>query len=84
MATVTKEDITNTFISLYEAQTHATYTFSADSEGNVTQSEPIYVQNEVTPELEQIIKTFADAVIQEFKSKGIDIGDSLATKLDVG
>ena len=84
MATVTKENIRDTFEDLYEALYHNTYTFSSDTGGKVTQSDPIPVQNVMTEELEQIILSLAEAILIEFKSKGIDIGDSLATKLDVG
>jgi len=82
MAVVTRQDIMTKFEDLYSPGTHVSYEFTADNEGNVTQTE-IQILNEISAELRVILEFLVDAILIEINDKGIEMGDSTATKMEV-
>lgn len=80
---VTKTDILNQFKTIYEGKTHVTYTFDKDgNNGNIKKTQKTE-KNVMTDETKAIVESLIDAILLQIKAKGVDIGDSLATKLEV-
>ena len=83
---LTNTDLKTKIKSNYEANSHTVPTNEVDTESGVTTpSSP--VENLIIvadSDLDYLITAIADAIISEIKAEGIDIGDSLATKVDVG
>lgn len=71
----------------FEANTHDVITNTVDTDaGTVTASEPAAEPLELIADsdLAYLVQAIADAIISEIKSRGVDLGDSTADKLDVG
>lgn len=80
---VTKNDILNKFKQIYESKTHKEKKVEFNSEGVASVSE-ITVANKLEPEVSEMFESLIEAFLTEIKQKGIDMGDSKATKLEVG
>ena len=87
MQTVTEDKIFETFKSLYESQNHEeevtiSHTFN-DETGQITDETEVQAFD-VNADLEALVRSIIKAMLSEIRKNGIAMGDSTATKIEVG